>query len=188
MKLIVGLGNPGKRYEATRHNLGFLIIDRIAAQRGMALGSKLHDALVGSASIEGEKIVLAKPQTYMNRSGRAVAALLQEFGMAADDLIVINDDLDLPFGRIRIRPGGSAGGHRGLSSITESLAGAPFCRVRVGIGRPPEGMEAAAYVLEPFSAAELEQLSEVVNRGAESVMCLVRDGLEQAMANYNQAS
>ncbi|MGH7797209.1 MAG: aminoacyl-tRNA hydrolase [Candidatus Binatia bacterium] len=188
MKLIVGLGNPGKRYAATRHNLGFLIVDRIAAQIGIALGKKLHEALVGSGSIEGEKIVLAKPQTYMNRSGPTVADLLREFGIPTDDLVVINDDLDLPFGRIRIRPGGSAGGHRGLGSIAESLAGAPFCRVRVGIGRPPEGVEAAEYVLEPFSAAESGQLGEIVDRGAESVTCLVRDGLDRAMANYNRAS
>jgi PTH1 family peptidyl-tRNA hydrolase len=187
VKLIVGLGNPGKQYQATRHNLGFLIVDRIAAQCGIALRTKLHAALVGSGSIEGEKIVLAKPQTYMNRSGTAVAGLLQEFGIAPDDLVVINDDLDLPFGRVRIRPSGSAGGHLGLQSIAESLAGAPFCRVRVGIGRPPQGIEAAAYVLEPFTAAELEQLTEIVDRGAESVKCLVRDGLSRAMADYNRA-
>lgn len=188
MKLIVGLGNPGKRYEGTRHNLGFLIVDRIAAQRGITLDKKLHDAVVGSGTIEGEKIVLAKPQTYMNRSGSVVADLLQEFGLPPDALVVINDDLDLPFGRIRIRPSGSAGGHRGLASIAESLAGAPFCRVRVGIGRPPEGVEPAEYVLESFSAAESEQLSDIVDRGTESVKCLVRDGLDRAMADYNRAN
>jgi PTH1 family peptidyl-tRNA hydrolase len=188
VKLIVGLGNPGKRYEATRHNLGFLIVDRIAAQIGIALDHRLHDALVGSGAIEGEKIVLAKPQAYMNRSGSVVAGLLREFALPTDALVVINDDLDLPFGRIRIRPSGSAGGHRGLASITESLAGAAFCRVRVGIGRPPEGADPAEYVLEPFIAAESEQLSDIVDRGAESVKCLVRSGLERAMADYNRAS
>jgi len=188
VKLIVGLGNPGERYESARHNLGFLILDRVAARHGIALRKKLHVALVGSGSIEGEKIALAKPQTYMNRSGAAVAGLMQEFGIGMDDLVVITDDLDLPFGRIRIRPSGSAGGHRGLQSISESLAGAPFCRVRVGIGRPPEGIEAADYVLEPFTAAELERLTEIVDRAAESVTCLVRDGVSAAMASYNRAS
>jgi PTH1 family peptidyl-tRNA hydrolase len=188
VKLIVGLGNPGSRYEATRHNLGFLIIDRIAARQRIKLRTELQDALVGTGFIDREEIVLAKPQAYMNRSGPAVASLLQRFGMAADDLIVINDDLDLPFGRIRIRPGGSAGGHRGLASIAESLAGASFCRVRVGIGRPPEGADAAEFVLESFSAEELGQLSEIVERGADSVLCLVRHGVAIAMANYNRVS
>lgn len=187
MKLIVGLGNPGKRYETTRHNLGFLIIDRIAERIGAAFDKVLHAALVGSGTLDGHAFVLAKPQTYMNRSGLAVADLLAEWGMTPDDLIVINDDLDLPFGRIRIRPGGSAGGHGGLRSISDSLGGAPFCRVRVGIGRPPENADAAEYVLEPFGGEERERLAEIIDRGAESVLCLVRDGLERAMANYNRA-
>ena len=188
MKLIVGLGNPGSRYEATRHNLGFLIVDRVAARQGVRLQTELHDALVGTGTIDDEEIVLAKPQAYMNRSGPPVASLLLQFGMIAGDLIVINDDLDLPFGRIRIRPGGSAGGHRGLASVTESLPGASFCRVRVGIGRPPEGMDATQFVLEPFSSEEFGQLSEIVERGADSVLCLVRRGVVMAMADYNRAS
>ena len=188
MKMIVGLGNPGQRYEVTRHNIGFLIIDRIAAQLGVALDKRHRVAQVGLGSIEGKPVVLAKPLTYMNRSGEAVAALLQELGIATDDLVVISDDLDLPLGRIRIRPSGSAGGHRGLASILESLAGLPFCRVRIGIGRPPEGIEAADYVLEPFTAGEREQLSEIVSRGADSLTCLVRDGLDRAMADYNRTN
>ncbi|MGH7855142.1 MAG: aminoacyl-tRNA hydrolase [Candidatus Binatia bacterium] len=187
MKLIVGLGNPGSSYERTRHNLGFLVIDRLAAQLGISLGKRVCDALVGEGAIESEKIVLAKPQTYMNRSGESAAALGREYGIGPEDLIVVNDDLDLPFGRIRIRPGGSAGGHRGLVSIMENLSGAEFHRVRIGVGRPPEGMEPAEYVLEPFDSAELEGLGEVVARAAESVSCLVRDGIERAMASYNRA-
>ena len=174
MKLIVGLGNPGRRYERTRHNLGFLVIDRIAAQNRIELGKIFCDALVGEGALENDKVVLAKPQTYMNRSGESVAPLGREYGIGPEDLIVINDDLDLPFGRIRIRPSGSAGGHRGLVSIMEKLAGAQFHRVRIGIGRPPEGMESAEYVLEPFNAAESEGLDEIVARAAESVSCLVR--------------
>ena len=188
MKLIVGLGNPGERYERTRHNLGFLVIDRLASQNGIVLEKRLCNALVGEGAVEGENIVLAKPQTYMNRSGQAVESLLRAYGVTTEDLAVINDDLDLPFGRIRIRPSGSAGGHRGLVSIMESLAGGQFFRVRVGIGRPPESREAADYVLEPFSTSEAEQLDEVVQRAAESVDCLLRDGIERAMACYNRAS
>ena len=188
MKLIVGLGNPGSRYERTRHNLGFLVIDRIAAQNHIEIGKIVCDALVGEGALENDRIVLAKPQTYMNRSGEPVEALGREYGIGPEDLIVINDDLDLPFGRIRIRPSGSAGGHRGLVSIMERLAGAQFLRVRIGIGRPPENMEAADYVIEPLSASELEQLDEIVQRAAKSVDCLLREGIERAMACYNRAS
>ena len=188
MKLIVGLGNPGKKYSGTRHNLGFWVIDRIAAQRNISVGRQTCDALVGEGMVDGKEIVLVKPQTFMNRCGSAVAELGREYGVGADSLVVINDDLDLPFGRIRIRPSGGAGGHRGLISIMESLAGAQFQRVRVGIGRPPSGMDPADYVLEPFSEPEREQLSELVDRAAESVICLVLHGPERAMAQYNRAS
>jgi PTH1 family peptidyl-tRNA hydrolase len=188
VKLIVGLGNPGKTYERTRHNVGFLVIDRIAAQNRIAIDKRFCDAAVGEGVLEGEKVVLAKPQTYMNRSGAAVADLARKYGIGTEDLVVINDDLDLPFGRIRIRPSGSAAGHRGLLSIMEKLGDAPFQRVRVGIGRPPEGQEAVEYVLESFDASEAERLDEVVQRAAESVNCLVRDGIDRAMASYNRAS
>lgn len=188
MKLIVGLGNPGKRYERTRHNVGFLIIDWIAAQNKIAIEKKHCGAVVGEGVLEGEKILLVKPQTYMNRSGEPVADLAREYGLGNEDLVVVNDDLDLPFGRIRIRPSGSAGGHRGLLSIAENLAGAPFQRVRIGIGRPPEGMETVQYVLERFDEVESEQLPQVVSRAGDAVACIVRDGIDRAMAIYNGAS
>jgi PTH1 family peptidyl-tRNA hydrolase len=187
MKLIVGLGNPGKGYERTRHNLGFLVIERLAAQDNVALSEQLCDSRVGEWFCDGEKILLAKPQTFMNRSGVAVECLMRECQSSAEDLVVIYDDLDLPFGRIRIRPRGSAGGHRGMLSILEQLAGAPFYRIRVGIGRPPEGIDPTDYVLEPFNAQELEALNGIVGRAAESVLSLLRDGPEQAMACYNRA-
>ena len=187
MKLIVGLGNPGKKYQRTRHNLGFLVIDRLAKQNGIAVKTRLCDALVGKGSGNGEKILLAKPQTFMNRSGAAVKNLLWEFGASAEDLVVVYDDLDLPFGRIRIRLNGSAGGHHGILSIMESLAGAPFCRVRVGIGRPPEGMDAVDYVLEPFNAAESGELLEKIYRVAASVDCILSEGVERAMERFNRA-
>lgn len=164
------------------------MIDRLASQNNIVLGKKICEALVGEGVVKNEKVVLAKPQTYMNRSGFAVAGLLREYGAGTEDLAVINDDLDLPFGRIRVRPAGSAGGHRGLVSITENLAGAPFLRVRLGIGRPPQNMAAADYVLDRFHASELEQLDDVVQRGAECVDCLVCEGIQRAMACYNRAS
>ena len=187
MKLIVGLGNPGQHYERTRHNLGFLIVDRLAMQNRIALAQGACDSIIGTGSCGGAETVLAKPQTFMNLSGWAVECLLRNFSSAAEDLVVLYDDLDLPFGRIRIRPRGNAGGHRGMLSIIERLAGAPFSRVRVGIGRPPAGIEAIDYVLERFNAQESDQLEAIVDRAAEAVVALLRDGPERAMACYNQA-
>lgn len=187
MKLIVGLGNPGKRYERARHNLGFLVIDRLANRHDVTIKEIVCTALVGDGSLGGEKIVLAKPQTFMNRSGAAVDGLLREYGATAENLVVVYDDLDLSFGRIRIRTRGSAAGHRGVLSILETLGGVPFYRVRIGIGRPPEGMDAVDYVLQPFSDEEMTQLNEIVDRAADAVVCLFRDGPRRAMELYNRA-
>jgi PTH1 family peptidyl-tRNA hydrolase len=187
VKFVAGLGNPGRRYEGTRHNLGFLIIDQIARQQQISVTKKLCDSLVGEWSRDGEPILLVKPQTYMNRSGAAVQCLLDRFGGNAQDLVVIHDDLDLAFGRLRIRPGGGAGGHRGILSIVENLAGGPFYRVRVGIGRPPVGVEPVDFVLEPFASEEVDQLEPVVSRGAEAVLCLLREGGQRAMEQFNRA-
>lgn len=188
MKLVVGLGNPGKKYERTPHNLGFLIIDRIATGNEVTVRKKLCDALVGEWWSDGEKVLLLKPQTYMNCSGEAVRCALRKFGAASDDLVVVYDDLDLPFGRIRIRPRGGAGGHRGLASIIEAVGGAPFYRVRIGIGRPSEGMDAEAYVLEPFSSKEMGELNDVIPRAAEAVLSLLKEGGQRAMERFNRAS
>jgi PTH1 family peptidyl-tRNA hydrolase len=188
VKLVVGLGNPGRKYQRTRHNLGFLIIDQIATLRDVVVKRRLCDALVGEWSNHGEQILLAKPQVYMNRSGESVKELLRELNGSAKDLVVVYDDLDLPFGRIRIRPKGSAGGHRGVLSIMESLGGEPFYRVRVGIGRPPEGVEATDYVLEPFGAQEVGQLTDVVSTASEAVISLLSEGAPEAMKRFNRAS
>ena len=187
MKLVIGLGNPGKKYERTRHNVGFLVIDQIASENGVKVKSKRCNALVGEWSSRSEKVVLAKPQVYMNRSGETVRALIREFNASPQDIVLVYDDLDLPFGRIRVRSKGSAGGHRGVASVIESLAGAQFHRVRVGIGRPPEGMDSADYVLEPFSAREVAELDSVVSRASQAVTCLLDDGSEKAMAQFNRA-
>jgi len=188
VKLVVGLGNPGKKYEHTPHNLGFLILDRIASGCEIAIRKKVCDALAGEWWSEGEKILLLKPQTYMNCSGEAVRCALRKFGATPEDLVVVYDDLDLPFGRIRIRPRGGAGGHRGLRSVIESVGGAPFYRVRVGIGRPPEGMDAERYVLEPFNSKETTELNDVVLRAAEAVLALLKEGGQRAMERFNRAS
>lgn len=187
MKLVVGLGNPGKKYEGTRHNLGFRIIDRIARENQVAIKKRLCGALVGEWFHDGEMVLLAKPQVFMNRSGESVQALLAHFRSAPEDLIVIYDDLDLGFGRIRIRPTGGAGGHRGVLSIMESLGRAGFYRVRVGIGRPPNGVDPVDFVLEHFTLQELDQLDEVVTRAAKAVHSLVREGGQRTMEQYNRA-
>jgi PTH1 family peptidyl-tRNA hydrolase len=186
VKLVVGLGNPGRKYERTRHNLGFFIIDQIARQNQVALEKELCDALVGEWWTEAQGTLLVKPQSYMNRSGESVTGLLDHFGSTPDDLIVIHDDLDLAFGRIRIRPGGGAGGHRGVLSIMDSLGDAQFYRVRVGIGRPPDGIDPTDFVLEPFTPEELGQLHKVVSRAAEAVVTLLREGGKRAMEQFNR--
>ena len=187
MKLVVGLGNPGRKHEGTRHNLGFLIIDRIALRNQVTVKKKLCEAMVSEWSNDGERVLLAKPQTYMNRSGESVKCLRGDFRSTPEDLIVIYDDLDLAFGRIRIRPTGGAGGHRGVLSILENLPGAQFYRVRVGIGRPPDGMDPVDFVLENFALQEIEQLDEIIKRASEAVISLLREGGKRAMEKYNRA-
>ena len=187
MKLIVGLGNPGEKYQGTRHNLGFLVIDELAGRYNTAIDKELCDALTGAWFGGGETIVLAKPQTFMNRSGAAVRDILTHYHGAADTLVVVYDDLDLPFGRLRIRPQGSAGGHRGVLSIQEHLDGAPFCRLRVGIGRPPAGMDPVDYVLESFADSEKDRLPEVIDRAAAAIDCILVQGVERAMGQFNRS-
>ena len=187
MKLIVGLGNPGKKYERTRHNVGFLVVDRLAQRHGLKVNEEHGNALVAEWRVDGDRAVLAKPQTFMNRSGTAVRDLLHEYHGSAEDLIVIYDDLDLPLGRIRLRAQGSAGGHRGILSIIEYLAGAAFLRVRVGIGRPPEGIDPADFVLSPFDDQERGDAEKAVERAAAAVGSLLEDGPRHAMELYNRA-
>ena len=187
MKLIIGLGNPGRKYDRTRHNIGFRVVDNIAGRNNVAIKNKACESLVGELIIMDQPVLLAKPQTYMNLSGRAVKALLKETRSAPENLVVIYDELDLPFGRIRVRQKGSAAGHRGAMSIMESLAGAPFYRVRVGIGRPSEGLEPADFVLNPFSPDEVEQLDAIVARAAEAALCIVQEGGQRAMEKFNRA-
>ncbi len=187
MKLIVGLGNPGRKYERTRHNVGFFVVDRLAQRNGLQLKERLGDALIADWRINDERIVLVKTQTFMNRSGTAVRDLLYELHGSAEDLIVVYDDLDLPLGRIRLRAQGSAGGHRGMLSILEHLTGAGFFRVRVGIGRPPEGVDPADFVLSQFNDQESSDVERAVERAAQAVESLLRDGPIHAMELYNRA-
>ena len=187
MKVVLGLGNPGKKYERTRYNLGFLVLDRLAAEKQLAIKEKKYSSLVGDWLGPQERVLLVKPHTYMNHSGDAARHLLRYLPIGIQDLVVIHDDLDLPFGRIRIRQRGGAGGHRGILSILESLGDEGFSRVRVGIGRPPPGVDPTDYVLEPFSREERAGLGQVISRAAEAVVCLLEEGSQKAMEKFNRA-
>lgn len=187
MKVVLGLGNPGRKYAQTRHNLGFLVVDRIASENRVPVKRKKQDSLIGEWQTNGERVLLVKPQTFMNHSGEAARQLLRLFPFTVKDLIVIHDDLDLPFGRIRIRPRGGAGGHRGMVSLLEALGEEGFFRVRVGIGRPPTGIDPTDYVLQRFSPLESRHLEQIVSRAADAVHCLVKEGPQRAMETFNRA-
>ena len=167
--------------------MGYLVVDRLASKNRIAVSRRSHRSLCGDWQVEGEQVLLVKPLTYMNHSGDAVRSLSRRFPVAGRDLVVIHDDMDLPFGRIRIRPRGGAGGHRGMLSILEALGEEGFSRVRVGIGRPPHGIDPTDYVLHSFSSEETDQLDDVVSRAADAVECLLQKGPQRAMEKFNRA-
>lgn len=183
--LIVGLGNPGLRYEKTRHNLGFMLVDWLAREFQTVVKREDCRALIGRAEIENSRVELVKPQTFMNLSGESVNCLLKKENRSADKLIVISDDLALPFGTIRLRPKGSAGGHNGLKSLIACLGTDEFIRLRIGI--QPEHIlnDTKNYVLENFSKTDLETVEKVLERSAEAIRTVLSDGVEKAMAEFN---
>jgi peptidyl-tRNA hydrolase, PTH1 family len=183
--LLIGLGNPGREYRDNRHNFGFMLIDRLCVRleaRGMKLQSK---AIVTSAQYEGRKLLLAKPQTYMNLSGHSIQGLANFYKLPLEQILMAHDDLDIPFGTIRIRPGGGPGGQKGVASAIERLGTKDFARIRLGIGRPPGRMDPAAYVLQDFPRDAMILLSEVLDRAADAALCFVTDGLDAAMNKFN---
>jgi PTH1 family peptidyl-tRNA hydrolase len=187
--LLIGLGNPGREYRDSRHNVGFMFIDRLIIRlnaRGMKVQSK---AIVTTAMYEDHKLILAKPQTYMNLSGQSAQGLLHFYKLPIENMLVAHDDLDIPFGAIRIRPGGGPGGQRGMASTIEQLGTKDFPRLRIGIGRPPGRMNPSDYVLQNFSRDEMKVLSEIVDRAADAALTFVVDGLNKAMnkQRFNQS-
>jgi peptidyl-tRNA hydrolase, PTH1 family len=183
--LLIGLGNPGREFRDNRHNAGFMVIDRLIIRldaRGMRLQSK---AIVTTASHENNKLILAKPQTYMNLSGHSVQGLANFYKLPLENLLVMHDDLDLPFGTIRLRPGGGPGGQKGVASAIDQLGTKDFRRLRIGIGRPPGRMDAAAYVLQDFSREERQTLSAILDRAADAALTYVVSGLDTAMNKFN---
>lgn len=186
MKIVVGLGNPGKRYENTPHNIGFDVIDRLAAISGSSLRRSLRfNARLGECVVAGQPALLVKPLTFMNGSGESVAPVMRYRKLAVADLIVVVDDADLPTGHLRLRAQGGSGGHRGLESLIANLGSNAFARVRIGIGRREDGRDLVAHVLSRFSAAERREMDQVVDRAARAVVCLVGSGPEAAMNEFN---
>jgi PTH1 family peptidyl-tRNA hydrolase len=186
MKIIVGLGNPGRKYERTRHNAGFMVADALARNLGADIAQEKHHALIGRVRIGSEDALVAKPQTYMNDSGRAVNSILRNTFAQVSDLIVIHDELDLPLGTVRVKIGGGHGGHNGLRSIVEHLGSAEFIRIRIGIGRPVPEMDPADYVLSPFLREEQQAASDSIARAADAVSVIVSEGPQGAMNIINQ--
>jgi len=185
MRLVVGLGNPGSRYRLTRHNLGFMVVDILADRWQVSIGGRRHGSELGVAEIDHTRVILAKPQTYMNASGEAVGKLRRLYHLEPCDVLVVHDDLDLPLGRIRLRGEGGAGGHNGVASVI-SVLGKGFPRLRVGIGRPTGGADPVGFVLEPFTAAESAIIQNIVARAAEGVESWARHGLEPTMNVLNR--
>lgn len=185
--MIVGLGNPGREYRETRHNIGFMVADWMAEKHGIKLTRVQNKAIIGSGFVGESKVILVKPQTYMNLSGQAVSALVRFYKIKPQDLIVAHDDVDLPFGTIRMRPGGGSAGQKGIASIIKLLGTQDFARLRMGVGRPPGRMDAAAYVLQNFSQSDMEFLQNFLNRAVDALDCYILDGLETAMNRFNQS-
>jgi peptidyl-tRNA hydrolase, PTH1 family len=186
MHLVLGLGNPGSRYERTRHNAGHLVVDRIAERHGVTVERRQLGAQVESVRFGDHPVVLAKPLSYMNLSGQPTASLRGWYKVANEDLVVVHDDVDLPFGDLRVKKGGGNGGHRGLRDIDEKLGTTGYIRVRVGVGRPPDGLDTADWVLQRFGAEEESELPALMDRAADAVVLVVEHGLDQAMNRVNQ--
>ena len=189
MKLIVGLGNPGRDYANNRHNIGFMCLNHLALTHGIRFDRKQGQARTGSGKVAGSQVVLAKPQTYMNLSGQSVSRLVKKFDIDLSDLLVIHDDLDLPLGKMRLRRGGSSAGHKGVDSIISYLESQDFPRLRVGIGRPATSeiseADIIAYVLSDFTSEEKQVITQVIPKVGEAILCLLTEGLVAAMNKYN---
>jgi peptidyl-tRNA hydrolase, PTH1 family len=185
MYLIVGLGNPGQRYEDTRHNIGFKVIDRLARDLSVDISKNHCQAVIGQTIYEGHKLILAKPQTFMNLSGNSVAELVQWYKIDKKHIIVIHDDLDIDSGRLKIKEKGNSAGHNGVESIIQKLASPDFIRIRIGIGRRSLGEDNASYVLEEFHPAEHAVIAGTIAASADAVLKIVKGGVEAAMNEFN---
>ena len=183
--LVVGLGNPGPKYQGTRHNAGFLVLDRLAEEAGISLSRKQFGGVYGEGTLDGNRLCLLQPQTFMNLSGRSVAEAVRFHKLSLPQVIVVHDELDIPFGQVKVKEGGGHGGHNGLRSLIQELAGNQFIRVRFGIDRSP-GSDTAGYVLTNFPREQQLQLPLLLDRTVELLRLLLQDGVAKAMNQYNK--
>ena len=184
--LIIGLGNPGPEYERTQHNLGFLVMDRLGERNSIRVSRQDSKALIGIGSIAGQDVILAKPQTYMNRSGPSVKALADKHGVESSKVVIVYDELDLPWTGVRIRSKGSAAGHHGMESVVKSLGTQDFPRIRLGIHPGHPVKDGAQYVLSPFRKAQLEELDELLDHASGAVESIIAEGVEMSMTKFNR--
>ena len=186
MKIFVGLGNPTAEYAAIKHNVGFMLADKLAEKISATYWREKFNALVAESFFDGEKILIVKPQTFMNLSGEAVGSLMNFYKLGAEDLTVAHDDMDLPLGMIRLRPKGSGGGHHGVESIIQHLGGEKnFPRVRIGVGRPPKNWTVNHHVLSPFTAEDAQKISAALDELVPAVLCIFKEGIDNAMNKFN---
>jgi PTH1 family peptidyl-tRNA hydrolase len=184
--LVVGLGNAGPAFRKNRHNIGFMFVDQLASAHAIRLSRIQHKAIVGDGRVNGTKLILAKPQTWMNRSGQSVAPLMRYHRLPLENLLVVYDDLDLPLGMLRLRPIGGTGGHKGMESIVQQVGSQEFPRLRIGIGRPPGRMDPAEYVLQDFRPMEQELADIAIRQGHQCLLRMLTDGIELAMNDCNR--
>lgn len=187
VKIVVGLGNPGRKYAGTRHNVGFEVLLILAQRFGAGSWRTRFEAEVNEIQVGGQRVLLAAPQTYMNLSGRSVRAIVDFHKADLSELLLICDDMNLPCGRLRLRKSGSAGGQKGLKNTIDQLGSEDFARLRIGVGRPPEGVDPANYVLQRFSKSELSDVEQAVARAASAVETWLTDGIDAAMNAFNRA-
>ena len=186
MWLVAGLGNPGEEYARTPHNLGFLVVDRLAERHGIRITRKDSRALIGIGEIDGRPVMLAKPQTFMNLSGTSLAPLMEKHGIAVTELLVVYDELDLPWTSLRIKPQGSAAGHKGMDSVIRSLGTSDVARVRLGIHPGHPIRDGADFVLAPFKRSQEKELEELLGQGADAVSSIIAEGVAKAMTRHNR--
>lgn len=184
--IVVGLGNPGSKYDNTRHNVGFETVDFLSRRHGINITKLKHKALIGDGTISGQKVLLVKPQTFMNLSGESVREILEWYKVPVENIIIIYDDIDIPVGKLRLRPKGSAGTHNGMRSVIYQIQSDEFPRVRIGVDRPPEGWDLANYVLSKFAGDDKKKAEEAIVNAADAIEAIVKSGIDQAMNKFNK--
>lgn len=183
--IVIGLGNPGTRYENTRHNVGFDTIDKLSKKHNIAVSKVKHKAVIGDGIIEGCRVILAKPQTFMNLSGESVREIIEWYKVPIKNIIIIYDDIDLPIGKLRVRPKGSSGTHNGMRSVIYQIQSDEFPRIRIGIDKPPQGWDLANFVLSKFSSEERKNVEEAIDNAVSAVETIIKLGVDSAMNRFN---